>query len=438
MKTHSVSFHWPLILLLAVVAFSSGCNLAGDLRAMAVATPPSEVVARPPTVTPSLLPGEAPTQTPVSKLPTATPTVPPPATLTIPAAATAAASPSEEKAPAFIVFTVEGTEDSTYPMGIYRINPDGTDLTLLRPFAPNDWGLDVSPDGQKMLYSVDKGDDIYLVNIDGSNPVNLTNTPKLEEYFASWSPDGRLILYDQYCCNDRPPSLSDISDVYVMNADGTHRVNLTENQPGYSSMHQVWSPDGQRIAFASGTHQIDTSEVYVMNADGTGRLNVSNLPGDDYYPLWLPDGQRLAFYNFGLDTHGIYLVNADGAHQVQLTIEGLVQDTLVWSPDGRWVAFLEGVGTANDVKQDPNAERTLFGLFIANADGTDVTRLTDPGLDASGEEIAWSPDGTRLAFSAALVDGSGGGLYVVNVDGSGLTRLTDLGASSIEWVSSNR
>lgn len=77
------------------------------------------------------------------------------------------------------------------------------------------------------------------------------------------------------------------------------------------------------------------------------------------------------------------------------------------SPDGRRVALVKGLGQNWD-------------LYIANADGSDMRRITDHG--AVDYQPAWSPDGTRLAFTSAR-DGHQE-IYLVQPDGSGLSQLT--------------
>jgi len=51
--------------------------------------------------------------------------------------------------------------------------------------------------GKKMLYMVAAGQDIYMANIDGSNPINLTQTPNQAEFRPAWSPDGQRISYER-------------------------------------------------------------------------------------------------------------------------------------------------------------------------------------------------------------------------------------------------
>ena len=80
-------------------------------------------------------------------------------------------------------------------------------------------------------------------------------------------------------------------DVFVMNADGSGRTNLTNN-PAYD-IDPAWSPAGNKIAFTSGRD--GSLEIYVMNADGSGQSNLTSNAAIDVEPAWSPAGNKIAF-----------------------------------------------------------------------------------------------------------------------------------------------
>ena len=121
-----------------------------------------------------------------------------------------------------------------------------------------------------------------------------------------------------------------------------------------------------------------------------------------------PSG-RIAFASDRDGDYEIYVMNADGSGVTRLTDNSADDWSPSWSPDGRRIGFISG--------RDGNSE-----VYVMNADGSGVTRLTDhPDMDT--RPPAWSPDGRRMAF-VSYRDGNSE-VYVMNADGSGVTRLTD-------------
>ena len=115
-----------------------------------------------------------------------------------------------------------------------------------------------------------------MINTDGSNPTNLTNDPSADT-LPDWSPDGNKIAFVS--------SRNGGQDIYVMNANGSNVTRLTSNPP-FFSVSPKWSPDGTRIAYEH------NGEIYEMNSDGSSQTNLTNSsnPPADKWPSWSPDG----------------------------------------------------------------------------------------------------------------------------------------------------
>ena len=97
------------------------------------------------------------------------------------------------------------------------------------------------------------------------------------------------------------------SEIYVMNMDGTGLLRLT-NHPGRDT-DPAWSPDGKRIAFASDRE--GSSDIYVMNADGSNLVRRTQTGSSDA-PAWSPDGSKIAFSSLRDGQFGIYVMSVDG------------------------------------------------------------------------------------------------------------------------------
>ena len=267
-----------------------------------------------------------------------------------------------------------------------------------------------SPDGTRIAFSGPSG--IYVMNADGSSVTNLTDNSDLNQRNPAWSPDGTRIAFSFQTGQNIGP---DPYAIYVMNVDGSDLTRLT-NQTVWEDA-PAWSPDGTRIAFAGQSSGI-YPDIYVINVDGSG---VTNLTDNSYFlhsqPAWSPDGTRIAFAGQSSGIYpDIYVMNVDGSEAINLTDNSNLEERdPAWSPDGTRIAFTGG----SPVGSSPVGNYS--DIYVINVDGTGLTNLTNhPAVDM---DPAWSPDGTRIAFSSSRDDPRSLSLYVLRV--SQTTSVTE-------------
>jgi Tol biopolymer transport system component len=161
---------------------------------------------------------------------------------------------------------------------------------------------------------------------------------------------------------------------------------------------------------------VANGEVWTIEADGSAASRIPfDVPGGVGGLSWSPDGVRIAIDVTYYPAEGapkggfqdIFVANADGSGAVQLTYDR--GDRLpAWSPDGSRIAY---------TYQDADGGSQIF---VMNANGSDAVQLTTG--QAFSLRSSWSPDGSRIAFESILDRNSD--VYVMNADGGDVTRLT--------------
>jgi Tol biopolymer transport system component len=264
---------------------------------------------------------------------------------------------------------------------VYVVNADGSpwQLRLARNGGAPTW----SPDGRKLAFL--SGAKIYLMNADGSEHLALTQ-PQPGRRALAWSPDGRKLSFlqgggcGQFCFN-----------LYVVNSDGSGLRNLTSKLgagggPGAGpASDPAWSPGGRKLAFVRRNAGLDRTPIYVVEADGSGLRNLTPKPVGAYAdPAWSPDGRKIAFASESDGNSEVYVMNANGSGQRSLTRNPAFDGDPAWSPDGRWIAFRS--------TRDGNPE-----IYIMNADGSGQRNLTRS--PANEGWFAWAPGRSKKGAS---------------------------------------
>jgi TolB protein len=175
-------------------------------------------------------------------------------------------------------------------------NPDGSDSRILtnrvgRPILRQ--GPMPSPDGLSIIFAETT---FFLMDIDGSNvrpfgpDGGLSGVTTTFGSGATWSPDGTRIAFHAHLSPDGIPQSSLAGgpiDIFVIDADGQNMVNLT-NSASSNDNWPTWSPDGSRIAFGSSRDVLFGSDIYIMDADGSNLVQITDAEGFELSPAWSP------------------------------------------------------------------------------------------------------------------------------------------------------
>jgi len=296
--------------------------------------------------------------------------------------------------------------------------------------------------------------DIYTMNMDGENVINLTNTPDVLEKHPVWSPDGTMIAYIS--------GEIDQEEVFVMDANGSNKRNVS-NSPTASERRPTWSPDSKKLAFMSDRDDQDgIRDVFVVNPDGSGLNNLTHSTDADEWSMdWSADGTKIVYladvslHPSSLFGH-IVTMNADGSNKNTIFTSSGANETPVWTPNGSTITFKYWGACLAEINADGSNLRNCFtepphldsiSGFRWNSSGSKLAftgfinghssyiYIYDPSTEQStnispdilsfsaNARFDWSADNTQIVLEA-YEDGNND-IFVINVDGSGYQNLTD-------------
>jgi len=241
-------------------------------------------------------------------------------------------------------------------------------------------------------------------------PVNGTGTVIIIGIFSNFPPSSQKIVFEANYTGEK--------DVYIMNADATGIINLT-NFPQATDNHPRLSPDMQKILFLR--NEGGTSRPFLVNSDGSNLQELNIHPGASIgYSDWSPDGQRLVVTSYIDGDPELFIFEFNSGQMTQLTFNNTYDGRPVWSPTGEWIAY-------------QSEETGVYKAYLIRPDGSEKHRITNIE-DYEERQPIFSPDGSKICFAGR--DVPAWDLFLVNLDGSNLIRLThtpDINENNQSW-----
>lgn len=329
------------------------------------------------------------------------------------------------------------------PEGLFVLNSDGSDLQMV--WEGSGIGQTWSPDGKALAFiDRDPGHRLYVLDL-ATNEVREVGTNT--EWPVAWSPDGGSLLMS---VRVGPPASPSERFVEVVDVVSGERRRLA------AGIYGEWSPDGTRVAFSGPEceRRFDWRTVDLA----TGEVS-DVLPAYPDAPVFIsPDWTQVAYFKDPIReddpyaSRPLYVADIDGSNERRLPTGGVGWGWPGWSPDGKWLTYsapvLEG-GFENPrpylVPSDGSAEPLALAekgyahgwssdssLLEVHASGPSRAFLYNVN---SGERVTvwdgvvpgsqWSPDGSKLAFTAPAPQEDRSDLYVYEVATGSVRKLTD-------------
>jgi len=276
-----------------------------------------------------------------------------------------------------------------------------------------------APDGSKFATIIEENSsqEIAIIDSNGQNSKNITNTPGEIETLLGWASDSTKIIYQK----DINQNSNFPSEIWIVDSDGGNSHKLLDGCCAQKS------PEGRFYYLAPQNNDGLDMDIYMAETISGGAfkvVNLTNSPGTERKFSISSDGQKIAFASSQGYLFQLFLMNIDGTKKIPFEVYSANIDDITWSPDDSKIVFTS-----------TPSHTSSSDVYVLDLKNEDLINLTNSSPYPSRSPI-WSPDSSKILFVSDKDFGLSN-IYVVNVDGSNLVRLTNananLGFLSVTW-----
>jgi Tol biopolymer transport system component len=271
------------------------------------------------------------------------------------------------------------------------------------PGSPTSAPTPVGGGAAQIAFASDRVDgipQIFLINVDGTDLVQLTNVDE-GACQPDWSPDGMWLIFTSPCLknqNEYPGS-----SLWLMKVDGSSLTSLP-TAPG-GDFDPSWAPDGERVAFTS--LRDGPAQIYVMKLDGSGLKNLTDDLAHDRQPVWSPTGTQLLFVSRRLSAYELWTIPSTGGEERRFSRTADRDDTHPdWSRDGQLLVYEQEIGGIPRVVASRFEDRGTTEFRICVQGRLAGQPMAEPRLSPDGRWLTFETWPTGIMHDIAILTSS--------------------------------
>lgn len=283
---------------------------------------------------------------------------------------------------------------------IFKMDSDGTNVINLTQSSENEKRPRIFPDDSKILYLINTWganglrDEIYMMKEDGTNQIQLTQNSVYKRVFPVISPDGSKIAYPNN------------NGIHIIDVNSQSSSSIF-NDYGYSNL--AFSIDGEKLVYTKFVSN-DSYSIGTVNINGSNPMKIKGIRGSAYSPIYFVNDDKIIYQYSRGDSSRIYIMDSDGTNLIDLTQEYSKNQLINISDDKTKLIVRSGISNHLETK-------------ILNLDGTIINNMhmytgNTPYLSSNNKKIVYSNSvwyDNKYHRSICLVD----------VDGNNLLQLTE-------------